>query len=225
MGGGVQTNESPRHRVSIEPFRLARFPVTRGEYAAFVDATSRAVPPCWTDAAFSDRMAPAVGLSWFDAQAYGVWLGVREGFSVGLPTEAQWECAALGGRDGVLYPWGDGPPESLPDYDTRWREGPEPVDRYPSLHPWGFGGLGENVHEWCADWYDPNYYSVSPERTPQGPTAGQRRASRGGSWRHAVKVSRCAARSSIPPHLQYNDYGVRLVIASGARAVEDAGTT
>ena len=114
---------------------------------------------------------PAVGPSWEDAAAFCAWTGEREGFAVRLPTEAEWECAARAGRD-VLYPWGDEPPESLPDYAARWLGGPEPVDAYPSLHPLGFLGLGENVHEWCADWYDPRYYEVSPARRP--PRAGRR---------------------------------------------------
>jgi formylglycine-generating enzyme len=110
----------------------------------------------------------------------------------------------------VLYPWGDEGPEGVPDYERRWLDGPEIVDLHPSRHPWGFLGLGENVHEWCADWFDADYYAVSPEIDPRGPPAGKRRASRGGSWRHDVKVTRCAARSSIPPHLRYADYGFRL---------------
>jgi formylglycine-generating enzyme required for sulfatase activity len=76
---------------------------------------------------------------------------------------------------------------------------------------YGIHDICENVHEWCADWFRADYYSESPSRNPQGPAAGDRRASRGGSWRHHVKVSRCAARSSIPPHFQYADYGFRVV--------------
>ena len=75
----------------------------------------------------------------------------------------------------------------------------------------------DNVHEWCADWYAPSYYAVSPDRNPQGPETGDRRASRGGSWRHHIKISRCAARSSIPPEFQYADYGFR--VASDAAKV------
>ena len=67
-----------------------------------------------------------------------------------------------------------------------------------------------NVHEWCSDWFAADYYAASPERNPRGPETGVRRASRGGSWRHHIKVTRCAARSSIPPHLQYADYGLRV---------------
>jgi sulfatase modifying factor 1 len=208
-GGGPRDDENPRHEVEVAAFRLARTQVTRAEYQAFLDATGRQAPPFWGEPAFADPRMPAVGPSWLDAAAFCEWLAGKSGEPARLPSEAEWESAARAGRD-VLYPWGDEPPEALPDYDRRWREGPEPVDAYPSLHPLGFLGLGENVHEWCADWYDAGYYAVSPEHDPRGPATGIRRASRGGSWRHAVKASRCGARSSIPPHLRYSDYGFRV---------------
>ncbi|RMH19076.1 MAG: formylglycine-generating enzyme family protein [Acidobacteria bacterium] len=213
MGGGPRANENPRHRVWVTPFRLARTPVTRAAYQRFLEATGHPAPPFWDEPAFARARMPAVGPSWHDATAYCAWLGERLGIPLRLPTEAEWECAARAGRD-VLYPWGDDPPESLPDYHRRWRQGPEPVDAYPSRHPLGFLGLGENVHEWCADYYAADYYAVSPERDPQGPASGRRRASRGGAWRHKIKVSRCAARSSIPPDRRYSDYGFRLATAA-----------
>ena len=209
MGGGPRDEENPRHRVTVGPFRLARTPVTRSEYQRFLDATGHEPPPFWAEPAFDHPAKPAAGPSWDDAMAYCRWLAAETGVEVGLPTEAEWELAALAGRE-VLYPWGDEGPEGVPDYERRWLDGPEPVDLYPSRHPWGIVGLGENVHEWCADWYDAGYYEVSPELNPRGPAEGRRRASRGGSWRHAIKVTRCAARSSIPPHMQYRDYGFRL---------------
>jgi formylglycine-generating enzyme required for sulfatase activity len=70
----------------------------------------------------------------------------------------------------------------------------------------------ENVHEWCSDWFDAAYYAVSPEVNPPGPEGGERKASRGGSWRHQIKISRCSARSSIPPGFQYADYGFRVAL-------------
>lgn len=209
MGGGLREEENPRHEVSLPPFRLARAPVTRADYQLFLDATGRTPPPFWSEPAFAHPRLPAVGPSWDDAVAFCAWIATECGEPVRLPSEAEWERAAKAGRE-VLYPWGDEPPEGLPDYDLRWHEGPEPVDAYPSLHPLGFLGLGENVHEWCADWFDAGYYAVSPVEDPRGPAVGRRRASRGGAWRHAVKVSRCAARSSIPPRMQYSDYGFRL---------------
>ena len=111
-------------------------------------------------------------------------------------------------RDGVIN---RKPPEG--DYVTRWQTGPEPVAQYPS-NAFGLYDIGDNVHEWCSDWYDPNYYAISPERDPQGPDQSPlnpaRKSSRGGSWRHHIKVARCSARSSIPPDFQYADYGFRV---------------
>ena len=121
--------------------------------------------------------------------------------------------AARGGRDGALYVWGDEPPAERADYLRRWSgavECPRPVGEAPP-NAYGVCDIGENVHEWCSDWFAKDYYASSPERNPGGPETGERRASRGGSWRHQIKVSRCAARSSIPPSFQYADYGFRVV--------------
>ncbi len=202
-------DEQPAHRVWVEEFELAAFQVTHAEYARFLAATKHPKPFHWDDPNFNDPRQPVVAPSWLDAVAYCVWLSKVTGQRYRLPTEAEWERAARGGVDGKLYPWGDAPPESLPDYAGRWRTGPEPVGLYPP-NAYGLYNMGDNVHEWCADWYDPHYYARSPERNPPGPAESRRRASRGGSWRHHIKVSRCAARSSIPPEFQYADYGFRV---------------
>lgn len=209
IGGGSRPEENPRHQVRLAELYLARTPVTREQYQAFFTATAHEAPSFWREATFDRAGLPATGPSYLDAIEFCRWASVASGEDIRLPTEAEWECAAKAGRE-VLYPWGDEPPESLPDYSRRWLDGPERVDAYPSLHPLGFLGLGENVHEWCSDWYDLRYYDRSPKEDPRGPATGKRRSSRGGAWRHKVKVSRCAARSSIPPHLQYRDYGFRL---------------
>ena len=209
MGGGERREENPRHTVRVDAFRLARTQVTRLEYQAFLDDAGHESPEFWDQPEFGHSRMPAVGPSWNDAVAYCGWLSTRIGEIVRLPTEAEWESAARWGRE-VLYPHGNSAPETLADYATRWQDGPEPVDLYPSRHPAGFFGLGENVHEWCSDWFDARYYEVSCEHNPRGPERGRRRSSRGGSWRHAVKVSRCVARSSIPPSFRYSDYGFRV---------------
>ncbi|MGA9685919.1 MAG: SUMF1/EgtB/PvdO family nonheme iron enzyme, partial [Candidatus Sulfotelmatobacter sp.] len=156
---------------------------------------------------------PVTGVSWFEADRYCRWLSTQTGRAYRLPTEAEWECAARARLEQQDFPWGNEPPQSLPDYATRWQTGPEPVARY-APNVFGLYNMCDNVHEWCSDWYDPNYYTTSPEHNPRGPEArpgaGQRKASRGGSWRHHVKVSRCSARSSIPPEFQYADYGFRI---------------
>jgi len=202
-------DEKPVHRVWVDAFQLAACQVTRAEYARFLASTGRPAPVFWDDANFQDPRQPAVGPSWFDAEAFCQWLSQLTGRAYRLPSEAEWERAALGGAEGALYSWGDLPPETLPDYAARWKTGPEPVDSY-APNAYGLFHMGDNVHEWCADWYEARFYERSPERNPRGPDCGSRRASRGGSWRHHIKASRCAARSSIPPEFHYADYGFRV---------------
>jgi sulfatase modifying factor 1 len=210
MGSSTgQDCEQPVHRVWIDSFWLAATQVTNAEYERFLRAGSLQPPPFWQDPNFNHPEQPVAGISWHEATAYCVWFSSETGRRYRLPTEAEWERAARGAVEQKQFPWGDDPPQSLTEYSARWQTGPEPVARYA---PNGFGlfNMCDNVHEWCSDWYDPNYYSVSPERNPRGPESGQRKASRGGSWRHQIKVARCSARSSIPLNFQYADYGFRI---------------
>ena len=202
-------DEKPVHRVWVDAFELAAYQVTNAEYGCFLAATNYPQPPCWMDANFNHLKMPVVAVSWYEAAAYCAWLSRATGKLYRLPSEAEWERAARGGAEGLPYPWGEGLPEMLPDYAERWSSGPEPVGLY-AANPYGLYNMGDNVHEWCADCYDAGYYSHSPERNPQGPVDGPRHASRGGSWRHHIKVTRTAARSSIPPEFQYADYGFRI---------------
>jgi sulfatase modifying factor 1 len=204
-----QDNERPVHRVRVDGFRLGESQVTNAEYARFVLATGADSPPLVGDPNFSDPQQPVVAVSWFEAARYCGWLSAERRAHYRLPTEAEWERAARGGVEGKLFPWGDALPESLPDYERRWKNGPETVG---ASDPNGFGlrDMCANVHEWCSDWFGADYYGSSPERNPGGPETGERRASRGGSWRHHIKVTRCAARSSIPPQFKYADYGFRI---------------
>jgi sulfatase modifying factor 1 len=202
-------DENPVHRVWVDAFELAAYQVTNEEYACFLAAMRYPQPLCWNDSGFNHPKMPVVAVSWHEAATFCQWLSRATGKSYRLPSEAEWERAARGGAEHLLYSWGDGPPEQLPNYAGRWKSGPEPVGTY-SPNPYGLYNLGDNVHEWCGDWYNADYYGCSPERNPRGPSHGSRRASRGGSWRHQVKVTRTAARSSIPPEFKYADYGFRI---------------
>jgi sulfatase modifying factor 1 len=204
-----QDNERPVHRVWVDEFLLAPCQVTNAEYARFLRVTENPPPPLWNDPHFNHPEQPVVAVCWFEAEKYCEWLSTATRQPFRLPTEAEWERAARGGVEGKLYPWGDAPPQLLPDYDKRWLTSPEPVGRF-APNAFGLYDICENVHEWCSDWYQADDYAISPERNPRGPESGARRVSRGGSWRHHIKVSRCAARSSIPPQFQYADYGFRV---------------
>lgn len=195
-----QDHERPIHRVWVDPFEIGAHQVTNAEYSLF------APPRCRDDPRFNDPDQPVVAVSWNDAVSYCEWLSRMGEGRFRLPTETEWEFAARGGVEGRRYPWGD----EAPDDSRRPLTGPHRVGQRP---PNGYClfDMCENVHEWCGDWYGKDYYAVSPDRNPHGPETGSRRVSRGGSWRHQVTVSRCAARSSIPPEFHYTDYGFRIV--------------
>jgi sulfatase modifying factor 1 len=210
MGSDRRADELPVRDVTVGPFAVALTPVSNVEFRAFIDATGYEMLPFLEDERFNAPEQPVVGVSWHDAVAYCDWLSGIVGRDCRLPTEAEREYAARGGLEGALYPWGDEP----------WTDGPyalgaEGTDRpvpIGSRPPNGFGlyHMGDNVHEWCSDWYARSGYEGLPDVNPTGVAEGVRRASRGGSWRHRVKVSRIAARSSLDPARRYNDYGMRV---------------
>ena len=218
MGSGERPDELPVRRVTVRPFTVALVPVTNAEYASFLAATEHEPPRFWDDERFTAPSSPVVGVSWSDAVAYCSWLSEVLGRVCRLPTEAEREYAARGGVEDVLYPWGNEPwSEGVHGYGAEGGDRPHPVGSSP---PNGYGiyHLADNVHEWCQDWYAP--YEGASDGTgmvvdPRGPAEGTRRASRGGSWRHRIKVSRIAARSSLGPDLRYNDYGMRVYAEPG----------
>ena len=208
-GSVGRPDERPAHPVTLSAFRLAILPVTNDDYTRFLQAADAEPPRFWHDPAFNAPRQPVVGVSWPEAVAYCHWLSETLGATFRLPTEAEWEKAALGGADGLRFPWGDACWDGSDGkfaMDATWEVGSAPPNGL------GIVDIGFNIHEWCSDWYAADYYPSSPAHDPQGPPDGKRKTSRGGAWRHMVKIARCSARSSIPPAYRYNDYGFRLAL-------------
>jgi formylglycine-generating enzyme required for sulfatase activity len=202
-----QDDERPPHRVFVDPFELAAYPVTRDAYEDFV-AAGHEPPRGWERPELAQPDLPVVGVSWVDAVAYCMWRSDVERRKVRLPTEAEWEFAARGSQD-ALFPWGDVVPDWLPNGGRGPLAAPWPVTLGEAT-TFGLYGISTNVHEWCADWWDKDYYGRSPERNPTGADSGVRRASRGGAWRHAYTMCRVTLRSKLDPSFRYDDYGFRL---------------
>jgi len=199
-------DEKPVHDVFVDPFYIGKFTVTNRDFREFLNATDYNFPGHTA----TDLLHPVINVNWFDAVEYCRWLSSATGDRYRLPTEAEWEYAARSGRAENMYPWGTRNWNELPELHTRFQNGPEQVGSFDP-NSFGIHDMGMNVHEWCSDWYDRLYYRNSPVYNPKGPASGTRRSSRGGSWRHQIKITRCAARSSIPPDYRYADYGFRLV--------------
>jgi formylglycine-generating enzyme required for sulfatase activity len=176
--------------------------VTNREYAPFLALGRTPEPPWWRDPRFSAGGLPVVGVSWDDAIAFCAWLSETAGGVWRLPSEAEWEYAACGGLVAPATAWG----ETLPrgEIPQGSLEGPWESGR-GTPNGYGLCDMGTIVHEWCRNWREP----IPP------PPARARRASRGGSWRHAVRWSAPSAESSLPPDFRYSDYGFRVLREAG----------
>jgi formylglycine-generating enzyme required for sulfatase activity len=235
--------EGPAHQVTVKGFALDAREVTVGQFARFVRATGYRTEAendgwagvfdvkgaQWTRVDKADwrhpegpgssapALEPVTQVSWADATAYCTWAGKR------LPTEAEWEFAARGGRD-VTYAWGNHlKPGGKPA--ANWWQGAfpahntvedgflrrAPVGSFPP-NPYGLYDMAGNVWEWAQDWFSEKGYPAQPQTDPQGPASGSERVIRGGSWMCSENYCtgyRVAARSHSAPDSGLNNLGFR----------------
>jgi len=169
-----------------------------------------------------DRMDhPAVHISWADAVAYAEWAGKR------LPTEAEYEYAARGGRVQTIYPWGD---ELEPNGEhqcnvfqgefPRFNSGDDgfigtaPVRAF-APNDFGLYNVSGNVWEWCWDWFSPTFHINGPRENPHGPPEGQARVIRGGSYlchESYCNRYRLSARTANTPDSSTGNMGFRCAV-------------
>ena len=198
MGDGGDP-ECPEHRIFVGRFAIGVFAVTNCQYQHFVAETGHRPPidaewgyPVWRDGSYPAQLAnhPVVCVSWDDAVQYCKWA------EVALPTEAQWEKAARG-PVGTSYSWGNSwDANRCLNYFYKGSEQTCPVyDFADGVSGYGVFNACGNVLEWCRDYYDENYYRVSPPENPAGPDTGEYRVARGGSWGGGPRECRCACRS------------------------------
>jgi len=206
------SDEKPPYTVYLDAFWIDRYEVTNALYKKCVEARQCSAPSSTKsstrDSYYGNSQYdnyPVIYVSWNDANAFCSWTGKR------LPTEAEWEKAARG-TDARVYPWGntfDGAKVNSWDSSPRVGDTTE-VGRYPSgASPYGALDMAGNVWEWVADWYDPGYYANSPRNNPKGPTAGQSRVLRGGSWGNFQINVRVSSRNNDAPGNRFNSVGFR----------------
>jgi iron(II)-dependent oxidoreductase len=210
-------HEQPAHKVTLAAYALGRYPVTCREYEQFVGDgghTGRELPPRWRDPRCHKPNCPVMGVSWDDASRYCTWLTAKTQPKWGpfrLPTEAEWEYAVRG-TERRLWPWGNEPPPLGDEVGRRCNgnRGSEavgcttPVGIYPQgsarVEHEPIFDLAGNVWEWCADFYDRDYYKDSPPCNPLGPSSGTSRVLRGGAWLDSGPNSfRSAHRRGLDP--------------------------
>jgi formylglycine-generating enzyme required for sulfatase activity len=221
-----KNDSAPVRRIYLDTFRIEKFEVTNAAYARFVAATGHSPPRLarsgkpwggnWSRFEWGGRKSPPGAgdlpvslVTWFDAEAYCVWVGKR------LPTEAEWEKAARG-PGGNIYPWGGEASPGSANFGKK-HEGPLPVGSFPSgKSPYGVMDMAGNVAEWVNDYYYSAYYAKSPDRNPRGPRRGSRRVVRGGHWRETSENIRADHRWSGVPSERHGGVGFRCALSGGA---------
>lgn len=199
-------NEQPTHSVTLKGFKIAKTETTVAQWRTFCNATSRAMPetPSW---GWNDS-DPIVNVSWNDAVEYGDWLSDKTGNLYRLPTEAEWEYAARGGKNSKGFKYSGGQSIGAVGWESNSSDQTQAVAQ---KHPneLGLYDMSGNVWEWCRDWY--GEYTVTTQTNPKGPATGWNRVLRGGSWIHAAASCRVARRGVSDPDRRIVSNGFRVV--------------
>lgn len=173
----------PLHRITLDPYYIDKYEVTVRAYSACVEAGVCAEPTSISSQTRKKYYSaeygsfPVVNVTWQDADNYCRFVGKR------LPTEAEWERAAMGLDGYRRYPWGDLPPRPYQANTTKVPGDTEIGNGYPAGNsPFKVANMIDNVAEWVADWYDPAFYSSGVSENPSGPEEGTEKVIRGGSF-------------------------------------------
>jgi formylglycine-generating enzyme len=200
----VLLDDRPSRKVRVDAFEMDSHEVTNRGYAAFVAAAKHKPPHHWPGGNIprGEEDFPVFNVSWNDASAYCKVQGKR------LPTEAEWERAARGGVENFDYPWGA---DKIDSKNARFGQtGPGPVGKFPP-NAFGLYDMAGGVSEWCADWFDREYYSKAPNENPKGPAEGSYKIIRGGAWSDPAKRLTVFFRNWVRPEQRSPNIGFRCV--------------
>ena len=204
-------NARPLHEVVIgQPFYLGKYPVTRGQYAAFVKATDyKDDGGRWRSVEFQNSDDhPVVRVSADDAETYAKWLSADTGQTYRLPTEAEWEYAARAGTTTARF-WGDDF-KAHAAYAHNDGNGTAPVGGGRQANGFGLVDMLGNVWEWCADPWHGDYDGAPGDGSAwEGGDPG-RGVLRGGSWNNDPRILRAGVRYYIDRGYRNGVVGFRL---------------
>lgn len=226
QGGDCGGNESPNHSVTLSDFYISKYEVTQGQWEAVMKTSIRQQRDKalqflreFLDAPDLDTTDfPILGegsdypmyyVSWDEVQEFITRLNRLTGKQYRLPTEAEWEYAARGGKKSEGYKYsGSNFIEQVAWYKDNSGEKTHPVGG-KKPNELGIYDMSGNVWEWCYDWYDS--YDSGSQTNPVGPSSGSYRVIRGGGWDYDAAYGRVSYRSNDTPSYRYFNLGFRLV--------------
>ncbi|MFN0200064.1 MAG: formylglycine-generating enzyme family protein [Bacteroidia bacterium] len=181
--GAKESDEDTRpvHSVKVASFQMSKYEVTVAEYRAFCQATGHTMPapPAW---GWRDSH-PMVNVTWWDACSYCLWLSRVSGKKFRLPTEAEWEYAAKGGKKSQKFQYcgANNANEVAWNMANAVEASTQGIGQLKA-NELGLYDMGGNAWEWCSDYFSSEYYANSPSENPKGPEKGLLHVIRGGSW-------------------------------------------
>ena len=171
------------HKVTLDDFQLSATKATYADFDIYTDVTGQKKVGTFDELSIKYRIpTAAAGINWQQARDYCQWLGQQLNLKMDLPTEAQWEYAARNRGQYVLYATDNGKMDigrniwsfeqkKASNRKFKARKNVSTLQQFPPS-PLGFYDMLTDNYEWMLDWYDPEYYSKSPEKNPQGPATG-----------------------------------------------------
>jgi formylglycine-generating enzyme required for sulfatase activity len=176
-------DSKPLHKVTLDDFYLSATKATYADFDIYTEVTEQKAVGIFDEYSIEQRVATAAaGINWQQARDYCQWLGTQLNLKMDLPTEAQWEYAARNRGQYILYATDNGKIDNgrnVWSFEQRQQfqdkikiyKNISTLQKFPST-PLGFYDMVTDNYEWMLDWYDPEYYSKSPEKNPQGPKSG-----------------------------------------------------
>ncbi len=205
QGSDAYDYEKPVHSVTLSDYYIGETEVTQELWQAVMGSN-----PSWFK---GNSQCPVENVSWDDCQEFIEKLNELTGKKFRLPTEAEWEYAARGGRHGEKHAYkysGSNNPDEVAWYDGNSGSKTHPV-KTKKANKLGLYDMSGNVWEWCNDWYGD--YQSSSQTNPKGPAKGEDRVLRGGSWYFYGRYVRVSFRSHGTPDYRYNgNGGLRLAL-------------
>ena len=201
---GGYDDEKPVHSVTLSDYYIGETEVTQELWEAVMGSN-----PSWVKV---NNQRPVEMVSWNDCQEFIKELNRLTGKEFRLPTEAEWEYAARGGKYSRGYRYSG----SNNAYEVAWYGNNSGGETHPvktkKANELGLYDMSGNVWEWCNDWYDNNYYRNSPQTNPTGPSEGGHRVLRGGSWYYFDGSVRVSRRGYNTPSIRSTNFGLRLAL-------------